>query len=408
MKKKKIPIFFTIWLALSMVFLLNPLGAVPQKTSSPFSQAKFVPDIALIVDFSYAYRNVNNEEFQTMALPGFSLTGIDEGFAGRGFNLNYAELTISAVVDPYFDLFTCFHLSEGEFEIEEAYVRTRSLPLGFQLKAGQFLSSFGRLNSQHDHYWNFSDQPLIYRGIFGESNLDEKGVQLNWVAPLGIFLQLGVEYLKGENEASFGTTGFQIGEYNIEEANSHLWVAFAKTSLDFERLILLGGISFASGKYRWFQAESAYGIAGTSRLWGGDLTLKYLIDSYRYISLQGEYIHRKVDARKYSDSVVDPITPGQSGLYLEWIWRFNRRWRWGARYDLIFEKEAGGGEPLFAVPDHLYRCSSMLEYNPTEFSRIRLQYNYDRSRYPAGEPAEIHEVFFQINLSIGAHGAHPF
>jgi hypothetical protein len=52
-----------------------------------------------------------------------------------------------------------------------------------------------------------------------------------------------------------------------------------------------------------------------------------------------------------------------------------------------------------------YRATGSLEFNPTEFSRIRLQYNYDKS---ARAEKENHEVFLQVILGVGAHGAHPF
>jgi hypothetical protein len=47
----------------------------------------------------------------------------------------------------------------------------------------------------------------------------------------------------------------------------------------------------------------------------------------------------------------------------------------------------------------------MLEYNPTEFSRIRLQYNHDRSD---GTGTTNNEVMLQFILGIGAHAAHTF
>jgi hypothetical protein len=54
----------------------------------------------------------------------------------------------------------------------------------------------------------------------------------------------------------------------------------------------------------------------------------------------------------------------------------------------------------------------MVEYNPTEFSRIRLQYTFDRSRSDnMSNPADrvaIHEVSLQVNHAIGVHGAHSF
>jgi hypothetical protein len=46
-----------------------------------------------------------------------------------------------------------------------------------------------------------------------------------------------------------------------------------------------------------------------------------------------------------------------------------------------------------------------VEFNPTEFSRLRLQYNYDRA---ARDGETNNEVFLQLILAIGAHGAHPF
>jgi hypothetical protein len=56
----------------------------------------------------------------------------------------------------------------------------------------------------------------------------------------------------------------------------------------------------------------------------------------------------------------------------------------------------------------LPRYSAMLEYSPSEFSRFRLQYAYDRSRYFEGVQKDVHEVLLQVNLAIGPHGAHSF
>jgi hypothetical protein len=53
-----------------------------------------------------------------------------------------------------------------------------------------------------------------------------------------------------------------------------------------------------------------------------------------------------------------------------------------------------------------YVWTGALEYNPSEFSRIRLQYNYDRSDPNLAEANQ--EIFLQLILAVGAHGAHPF
>ncbi len=58
------------------------------------------------------------------------------------------------------------------------------------------------------------------------------------------------------------------------------------------------------------------------------------------------------------------------------------------------------------------RYSAMIEYNPTEFSRIRLQINHDRSKYLQTSDRLSYkpytEFILQLNISIGAHGAHSF
>ena len=56
----------------------------------------------------------------------------------------------------------------------------------------------------------------------------------------------------------------------------------------------------------------------------------------------------------------------------------------------------------------LARYTAMLEFSPTEFSRFRLQYAFDRSRYFDNVRRDVHEVLLQVNIAVGPHGAHSF
>ena len=59
--------------------------------------------------------------------------------------------------------------------------------------------------------------------------------------------------------------------------------------------------------------------------------------------------------------------------------------------------------------DDMYIATAMLEYNPSEFSRIRLQYNHNSSLYDEhDEKNNKNEIILQFNYAIGAHGAHSF
>ena len=46
----------------------------------------------------------------------------------------------------------------------------------------------------------------------------------------------------------------------------------------------------------------------------------------------------------------------------------------------------------------------MLDYNPSEFSRIRLQFAQDKLRQGVTD----NQFFLQYIMSLGAHGAHQF
>ena len=53
------------------------------------------------------------------------------------------------------------------------------------------------------------------------------------------------------------------------------------------------------------------------------------------------------------------------------------------------------------------RASAMLDFTPSEFSRIRLQAN--QGSYETAEGREdVTEVYVQWMVSLGAHGAHKF
>ncbi len=416
-------VLYLIIVAIIFILPLTTLGS-EGGSSDPFSQTKFVPAISFVMDVSYLRRNLELTGFE---MPGFIHAGHSNGHAHsgsllngeNGFNLNYAELNLFATVDPYFDLFTAFHLGEDHFEVEEAYVTTRKLPHGFGLKMGKFLSAFGRINAQHAHTWNFQELPLVYRVFFGEDGLNEKGFQLNWVAPTDFYLSLGFELFQGENSTSFGLEGTEIvnedngSEIEVEGARGPgLFTVYAKTSVDIGDLIILGGVSYAGGETRSIHEteDREHVLSGRSRISGLDITIKYLLDSYRYISLQTEYIDRQFEGEFYEAGSLEgsEFSRSQSGFYSELVYRFSKLWRTALRYDLLNRNNVLINGADSELPEDMKRYSFMIDYTPTEFSRIRLQYNNNRYLYLDGDLKTFSELNLQLNISIGAHGAHPF
>ncbi len=376
--------FFSICFVLFMVLLFF---TVEMPAASPFSQTQFTPDLSLILDCSFHWFGEKDKVIfgtQPFQLKPFSAPDL------RTLQFNYLELAFSSVVDPYFDFFANLVFEDGVAEVEEAFVKTRFLPAGLSLKLGRFLSAFGRLNGLHEHQWSFDTAPLVYQQAFGDT-LNENGIQLNWVFPADIYIMTGVEILLGENETSFNRGADPL------DPGMGIVVAYAKSSLDFGNWVVLGGASLACGGHRWQDGEDA-DREGRSVVWGADLTVKYQIDSYRYLMLQGEYLGRTVA----SDDVL--ITDSrQNGLYIDLLYRASRRWRLGARFDWLQLPS-----PMHSELAQPLDLAAMVEFNPTEFSRIRLFYRQNRHQLWQGERFSAHQVGLSLNVAVGAHGAHSF
>ncbi len=351
-------------------------------SSSSFSQNAYLPDIGLVLDMSALARDVNNSSYANYAMPGFIAAGDASPIFNkdRGFNLNYAELSMHSVVDPYFDVFAVFHLHPDAFEIEEAYVRTRALPYSLRVKAGKFKSDFGRLNAKHQHSWYFASQPLIYEGLFGPDGISDPGVQLQWIAPTNIYVMAGVEAMQGTNTQSFGDT-----------QRNNLYVGYLKSSVDItDDTSVLAGVSMAHGK----------NINGNSDIYGADLTLRSQLGAYSSITWQSEYLKREMDNGNGKDK--------QAGLYSELIYNVDSNWATGARYDAIVQNDANMNAYAGIDTSNLDRTTVMLQYKPFEFSRLRLQYSYDRSKVIDGQRKDINEVMLNLTIEAGSHGAHAY
>ena len=335
----------------------------------------------------------------------------------RGFTIPNAELTLDGAVDPYFKGFAniVYKLDpQGGtgVELEEVYALTTSLPANLQLKAGQFFTEFGRQNPQHPHAWAFVDQPLVLTRMFGPDGLRSQGARLSWLAPTSFYTEAMVSVL---NSAGGTTSSFRSEESSeihggvpdaraVEKLQDMLLVPRIATSFDLTSTqTLLLGVSAAFG-------PNNSGPRARTQIYGADVYWKWksprAAAGFPFVSFQSEVMVRRYQAGGRV-SAEDPAVslPAETlrdrGAYAQVLWGIKPRIVAGLRGEFASGNSAAFESPLRAKRT---RVSPNLTWYPTEFSKVRFQYNFD-DRKGIGQD---HSFWVQFEFVLGAHAAHKF
>jgi hypothetical protein len=379
--------------------------------------AAFNPAISMILAGNYAHLS---QDPATYRIAGFIPNGSEIGPGERSFNLGESELTVASNVDPYFFAnVTAAISSNNQISVEEAYFRTLALRDGFTLKGGRFFSGLGYLNEIHAHAWDFVDQPLVYQAFFG-GQLAQDGLQVKWLAPTDTFIELGAE---GGNGGSFPGTRRNRNGLNGTALFTHVGGDVGDSTSWRTGLSWLDERAenrlYADTDGLGTPVENAF--TGTSRTWIVDAILKWAPrgdSTRRQLKLQGEYLRRTEDGQLAFDAsganVLGDYRSRQSGWYVQSVYLFRPRWRVGMRYDSMDSGNPRIGAVqsgllprsafpalLSALPD---RVTLMLDWSPSEFSRLRAQYAWDDARVDQRD----RQFLLQYIFGIGAHGAHKF
>jgi len=374
------------------------------------AETAFNPAFSLILSGTYASLR------QDPALPATGFAMNPNPGHEQGFTLGESEMGISANIDPQFRGVATLALDPaGGVSVENAFVQTTALGEGLNLKFGRFFSGLGYLNEVHAHAWDFVDQPLVYAALW-ENQLAEDGVQFKWLAPTETFIELGAKVGKGrgfpgtdraKNGSGAGVVFAHIGgDIGIEQswragASLHRTRAVDRESADVPDL---------SGN------PVTNLFSGDSNTAGLDFVWKYAPNGNireRYLKVQGEYFRRKESGDLTYDTAgansTDTFSVTQSGFYLQSVYQFMPRWRIGGRYDRLDPgvAQVGALNAGNVISDYAFtptRTTLMLDYSPSEFSRLRVQLANDQSRQGLADT----QFFVQYIMNLGAHGAHSY
>ena len=381
-------------------------------------QGYFNPDISVIMDGVYQSSNPKHNVGSIMQdIQGFTNTGSEED-PGEGFNARESELVFSSNIDPYFYGYLVASMQNEGAGIEEAIIQTTALPYGLEVKAGKLFSNFGRINSQHGHAWDFIDRPLIYQLTLGEEGLNDNGIQVSYLAPTSFYLLAGMEAFQGDNPQTFG----YYGDAPLpERTGPRVFVGWFKVAPELSSQSEMQlGVSFGQGIHQAILDTNGDGtddnwLSGDSRFWGFDFVYKY--DALKAYgegkwTVQGEYFSRKQDLTVKQDDISGLTNQHQvsyqDGYYLQATYGFLPNWHAGVRWEqagLVNKVNEPDGSRNSLDPSQ--RESLELTYRLSEFSCLRFQFANGKYETSTGNE-NASQVFLQMQVSLGKHGAHKF
>lgn len=409
----------------------DPLATDPSSSPAPLAGKAWSPADPIRVSKGGAYAELGL--VGTFAVGGSTASDIGALQPGghdpnqRGFTVQGAEMNLQGAVDPYFraNANVAFLLNNGgetEVELEEAWLETVSLPGNLQVRAGQYLTEFGRINTQHPHAWGFVDAPLINARLFGPDGLRNPGARVSWLVPTPFYSELffGVQNSQGDTAYSFRNDhggepmyGRIADARGVKRFSDLLYSArYAASFEPADNQTLLGGLSAVFGP------NSSGGDTDT-QIFGADVFWKWKSPhahgGFPFVSCQTEALLRRfqtgasTSADLTGDSVPD-FVPRETlvdwGGYSQVLWGFKPGWVAGLRGDYAAGKQAEY-EKLYGsdlARGTRWRISPNLTWYPSEFSKLRLQYNYDQ-RDGIGSD---HSLWLQFEFLLGAHAAHKF
>jgi hypothetical protein len=373
------------------------------QTVSLASDNSFNPAIGVIFQGqAWAY----DQDPESYQVPGFPMGG-ETGPAPEGLSLAETEIVISANVDDKFTamLTVPIAIEDGEVavELEEAWVETLALPAGFSLRMGRFYADIGYLNDKHFHSWDFADQPLVYQAFLGGQYLDD-GLQMRWLAPTDFYLELTGELLRGGRYPAGGAAHSGLGSTTLgmktggDAGFSNSWI------------FGLSWLSADADERESGSEDSPLLFTGDTDIYIADFVWKWAPNGNskdQNFKFQAEYMWRDEDGiYNVPEGYAGPWNESQQGWYAQAIYQPFPHWRFGARVGRVSADVPPTewiGTPLYPIGNNPTRYSLMADWSNSEFSRLRFQYNYDKTSLEDDNQFGLQYIF-----SIGAHGAHSF
>ncbi len=336
------------------------------------------PDMAVTGDFALAWFS-EKKNYQSGA----------HDPTATGFQLQQLEMTLGASVDQVFRMDVNLVFSLGGVELEEAYVTSLGLPWGLQVRVGQFLSKFGRINPTHPHTWDFVDQPFVTGKFFGAEGNRGLGLELSWLAPLPWYLEvIGSAQMATSNASNRSYLGSN-GE--TEGAQDFLYTLAIRQFFPLHDDVgLFWGLNAQTG-------PNSTGRGNRTNIFGTDLFLKYSPHQKPNMALifQAEAMFRLRQVPR--DLLFD------AAGYAQIVWQIDREWATGVRGEFGSGVKNDPLDPFWTTERG--RAALQVTWSPSHFSRLRAQASID---IPKWQSDPIYALMLALEFTAGTHPAHSY
>jgi hypothetical protein len=246
--------------------------------------------------------------------------------------------------------------------------------------------------------------------MFGAEGLRSQGVRLSWLAPTSFYTEAMITVANSAGGSLYSFRSDESSEIHggvalpreVRSFKDMLIVPRISSSVDIgDQQTIVGGLSAAFG-------PNNSGPDANTQIYGADVYWKWksltAAQGFPFFSIQAEAMMRSYDAavRTAEDGTKYPgETLKDHGGYVQALWGIKPRIVAGIRGDYV-----NGDDAAFVsdVRSERTRISPNFTWYPTEFSKLRLQYNFDHRPMLRDE----HSLWLQFEFIMGAHAAHKF
>ena len=298
--------------------------------------------------------------------------------------------------------------------LEEGFLKLVDLPLGFELRGGQFFNRFGFQNAVHAHSWLFVDQNLVNGRFLNEGELSSQGGEISWIVPLPVMQASVLSFSVGGLPGGHDHGGHGEDEHGEESEFEAEGADFTNTLYGFtwanqydinDMHRLTGNLSGAWGdnlfgrssqvfgaglEYLW--RENGYSPGGKSLRWRSEAMIRRIGAVSGHLPGEEEEEDSHQEESEHEEEGGRHASLDEFGIYSMLIYGIGNNIETGVRGEWV----SGIGDMGL---DERYRVSPMFTWylNGQRNLQARVQYNWDQSNQFGSE----HSIWFQLGFNWG-------